>query len=253
MTNRRDFSEIFVPADPIPVGLRSGDLVHATRITGADPVTGQMPDGIEAQLHNAFANMQASVENAGGTLSNIAQVSLFLADARSAMPSVNAQWVATFPDDKDRPTYKFMASSLPVGHLVNIEYFAVRGGHRRVVNIAGVAHTNPIPMAVRTGDYLFSSRVLPMDPTTGEYPTDVTIQMKMLFGNLASVLSEAGMAWSDVVQGRLFIADMANLAMVEAHWASLFPKPEARPLLHPIRYSVAPTLLVMLEIIAVKN
>lgn len=253
--NARMFGEIFAnPAiDPIPAGIRMGDLVHATRITGADPITGALPDSLDAQLRNAFANMLGSVENAGGTIDNIAHVSLFLTDARAGMMAVNAQWVATFPDAADRPTYKFMTTPLTGRHLVHVEYFAVLGARRRIVNIPGVAHTNPIPMAVRIGDYLFSSRVLPMDPVTGAYPADVATQTEMLFGNVAAVLSEAGMAWQDIVQGRLFLADMSNLGVVERRWSSCFADQAVRPVLHPIHYNVGPSLLVMLEILAVNN
>ncbi|MCD6073641.1 MAG: RidA family protein [Rhodospirillales bacterium] len=249
------FREVFAnpSADPIPVGIRSHDLVHAVRITGADPTTGAMPDGLEAQLRNAFANMSRSIENAGGTIDNIAHVSLFLADARASMPSVNAQWVGMFPDASDRPTYKFMTASLTGGLLVDIEYFAVVGARRRVIDIPGVAHTNPIPMAVRIGDYLFTSRVLPMNPASGSYPAEVTAQMDALFGNVDAVLSEAGMAWQDVMQGRLFLADMANLPTAERRWASQFPNLDTQPVLHPIHYNVGPTLLIMLELLAAKT
>lgn len=253
--NAPSFREIFAnPAiDPVPAGIRMGDLVHATRITGADPITGVLPGSLDAQLGNAFANMSRSIENAGGTIDNIAHVSLFLTDARAGMTAVNAQWVATFPDATDRPTYKFMTTPLIGGQLVHIEYFAVVGARRRIVNIPGVAHTNPIPMAVRIGDYLFSSRVLPMDPASGVYPADIATQTDKLFGNVDAVLSEAGMAWQDIVQGRLFLADMSNLGMVERRWSSHFPDRAAQPVLHPIHYDVGPSLLVMLEILAVKN
>jgi enamine deaminase RidA (YjgF/YER057c/UK114 family) len=253
--NPPKFREIFAnPAvDPIPVGIRSHDLVHAARITGADPTSGNMPDGLDAQLRNAFVKMSRSIENAGGTIENIAHVSLFLTDTRAGMPLVNAQWVATFSDADDRPTYKFMTAPLMQGQLVQIEYFAVIGARRRVVNIAGVAHTNPIPMAVRIGDYLFTSRVLPMDPATGTYPADVAAQTEVLFSNVEAVLSTAGMSWRDVVQGRLFLADMANLPALERRWASHFRDSAAQPVLHPVHYNVGPSLLVMLELLAVKD
>jgi hypothetical protein len=70
MTARKTFGEIFVnPSfDPIPVGLVSGDLVHAVRIAGADAASGTMPSGLADQLTNAFAAMRGSIEQAGGSL-----------------------------------------------------------------------------------------------------------------------------------------------------------------------------------------
>ena len=255
MSKGSGFSEIFT--DPvrevIPVGLRSGDLIHAVRIIGEDSQTGTVPDDLESQLRNAFANMRRSVEYAKGTIDNVAHVTLFLSDARAAMPAVNLHWTTLFPDAADRPTYKFISTPLPHQQLVNIEYFAVLNARRRVISIPGVAHTNPIPMGVRIGKYLFSSRVLPMDSATGSYPADVGTQIERLFENVGAVLSEAGMTWRDVVQCRLFLADMANLPLLEKRWATLYPNKDARPILHPIHYNVGPSLLVMIEIFAIKS
>ena len=248
MTNdRADFGEVFAnpEIDPIPVGFRSGKLVHGLRISAEG-------ETVEEQLPLAFENMRRSIENTGGGIDNIAQVSLFLDDARQAMPAVNTVWVEMFPDEADRPTYKFISTPLPGGRLVQLEYFAVLGERRRVINIDGVAHTNPIPIGVRIGDYLFSSRVLPMDAKTGEYLPDAGVQADHLFTNVGSVLAEAGMDWPDLTQGRLFLADMDNLPTIEARWAELFPDGSARPRLHPIHYQVGP-LLVMLEVLAVKR
>lgn len=254
MADRYRFGEVFLRlADAMPVGIRSGDLVHAVRITGVEAASGELPERIEDQLRNAFANMCASLENAGGSPDNIAHVSMFLADPRSAMPAVNAQWVETFPQSADRPTYKFVPAALPAGHLANIEYFAVLGARRQVVNIAGVAHTNPIPMAVRIGDYLFSSRVLPMDASTGTYPAEVAAQLACLFANVGSVIAAGNMAWHDVVQGRLFLADRTNLPAARARWEAMFPDAATRPVLHTLQYEAGPTLQVMLEILAVKS
>lgn len=252
MATRKTFGELFAnPSfDPIPVGLVSGDLVHAVRIAGADGLSGTMPSGLADQLNNAFVAMRASIEQAGGSLDNIAHVSFFLSDARASMPALNERWTATFPDAEDRPTYKFMPAQLPPGQLVAVEYFGVLGARRRIVQIAGVAHTNPIPMAVRIGDYLFTSRILPMDKTTGDYPSEIGPQIDRLFENLDAVLAQAAMRRGDVVQGRLFLADLANLPALEQRWRDFFVEGGAAPKLHTIRYNAGPALQAMIEVLA---
>lgn len=248
-----DLAEIFGgPADdPIPVGIRVGDLIHGLRVAGADPATGAPGEGIESQIRHAFAAMRASAEAAGAGLANVGLVSAFFADVRASMPAFNALWVETFPDDADRPTYKFMAAPLPAGRLVQLEYFAVRGGRRSVVNIPGVAHTNPIPMASRVGAYLFTSRVLPFDPADGKPGEGAARQAELAFANAATVLETAGMGWGDVVQGRAFVAEDGDRPLVARLWAERTAGAPA-PVLHMTRYRVAPTLLVMLELIAVE-
>ena len=94
--------------DPIPVGTLAGDLLHVNRISGRDPKTGALGVGIEAQLKNAYANMKLAVENAGGSIDNIAHVSMYWADWGRDREQMNPPWVEFFPKDDDRPTYKFM-------------------------------------------------------------------------------------------------------------------------------------------------
>ncbi|NQV56033.1 MAG: hypothetical protein HQ503_09270 [Rhodospirillales bacterium] len=242
-------SEIFSPGVPLSAGIRVGDLIHGSRISGED-AGGALPEALEDQLQNAFANMQSALENAGSSLDAIAQVSVFFENGKEGMPLLNAIWVDRFPDAHNRPTYKFITAPLFGGRKVQLEFFAVADQPRQVIQLPVVAHTNPIPMGVRMGDYLFTSRVLPFDPESGEPGADTATQTDFVFANIAATLELGGMSWADVKQGRLFLSDMADLKGLEARWAAEFSG-KAAPL-HPLPYAVAPTLLVMLEIIAAK-
>ncbi|MEE2760988.1 MAG: RidA family protein [Pseudomonadota bacterium] len=243
-------SEIFThpETDPVPAGIRIGDLVQGLHIAGEDPVNGEIPGDLEAQIANVFANMKRAVTNAGGGLGNIAHVSVFFEDGRAGMPVLNPLWEETFPDADDRPTYKFITTPLRGRRAVQFQFFAVLGASRQVINLPVVAHTNPIPMGVRIGDYLFTSRVLPFDPETGKPGENAAEQADFVFANVTATLEGGGLGWDAVRQGRLFLADMAGLPPLRERWASQCggaPRP-----LHPVNYAVAPTLLVMLEVIA---
>lgn len=243
--------EIFVASDPIPVGTRVHDLIHVTRIAGGS--TGSIQD----QGRRAIDRMRESVEAAGGSLDNIAHVSFFFADLKSSpaffssapppgISALNPLWVETFPNADDRPTYKFMTAPLPAGCLVNIEYFAVVGARRRLLEVPGVAHTNPIPLGVAIGDYLFSSRVLPHDPSTGKPDAHPAKQIDQVFANTTQLLQAGGFSWSDVTQGRAFIAEERLASSVEAAWQ----KNATKGRLHTQLYAAAPALKVMLEVFA---
>lgn len=237
--------------DPIPAGTLVGDLLHLNRISGRDPQTGALPDGIEAQLKNAYANMQRAVENAGGSLANVAHVSMYWADWAADREQMNPPWVEVFPNDDDRPTYKFMpASNLPAGERIAFECYAVIGQRRKLLAVEGVAHTNPIPLGVRIGRYVFSSRMLPYDPSTGKPADGAESQATHLFANTEAMLKQGDMGWTDVVYGRAFLADpAAQRAMVDSLWEEAMPDAGKRPALNRVKYGGG-ALQVMLEVIA---
>jgi len=237
--------------DPIPVALKINDLVHGTRITGADPQTGELPDTLEAQSANALQNVKRAVEAAGGSTDHIAQVSFFFKNfAGSIMRDViNPLWVEMFTDENSRPTYKFMpAPELPGDQLVHVEFWAVPGQKRNSIQIPNVAHTNPIPFGVKMGRYLFSSRCLPMDPATSKNPEGMEAQLACSIGNATTLLDMAGMSWSDVTQGRAFVNDMGHLPAVQQAWKAKFAAAAAP--LHPVLYGVGGNAHVYVEFIA---
>ena len=64
------------------VRIASGtQLVFLSGQIGLDPATGEMvSEDFEAQVRQAFANLQAVVQAAGGSLDNIVKLTLFLTD-----------------------------------------------------------------------------------------------------------------------------------------------------------------------------
>ncbi len=236
--------------DPRPLGTVADDLLRGTRITGRDPQTGKLGDGIQAQLKNAYANMRICVESAGGSIDNIAHVSMYWANFGTDRDEMNPPWVEFFPKDEDRPTYKFMpAPNLPEGERIAFEFFAVLGARRKLLAVDGVAHTNPIPLGVRIGRYLFSSRMLPYDPATGAPADGAEKQAEFLFTNTDALLHKGGLSWSNVVQGRAFFGDVAHRPLLDARWEAKFPDAARRPTLHRVRYGGG-AIQVMLEVIA---
>lgn len=60
--------------------LRCGDTVYLAGQIGLDPVSMQLVEGIEAQIHRVFRNLQAVAEAAGGGLDDCVKVNIFLTD-----------------------------------------------------------------------------------------------------------------------------------------------------------------------------
>ncbi|ACT47096.1 RidA family protein [Methylotenera mobilis] len=60
--------------------VKVGNTVYLSGQIGLDPVTMQMVDGIEAQIHRVFTNLRAVADAAGGSLADVAKLNIFLTD-----------------------------------------------------------------------------------------------------------------------------------------------------------------------------
>ena len=63
--------------------VRVGDTVYLSGQIGLDPVSMQMVDGIEAQIHQVFQNMRAVTVSAGCSLNDVLKLNIFLTDLKN--------------------------------------------------------------------------------------------------------------------------------------------------------------------------
>ena len=100
-----------------------GTVVFCSGQIGIDPATGNLREGFEAQVDQAFANMQAVIAAAGGEMSGIAKLTLFLTDLAN-FGLVNAKMEALF--QKPYPARSTVGvASLPKGALFEAEAIMV--------------------------------------------------------------------------------------------------------------------------------
>jgi len=77
------------------------------------------------------------------------------------------------------------------------------------------AAVGPYSQAVRTGNLLFCSGQIPINPATGKIEaTDVEGQAKQVLANINAVLSAAGLGVHNVVKSTMFLQDMADFPKV---------------------------------------
>jgi 2-iminobutanoate/2-iminopropanoate deaminase len=96
-----------------------GTVVFCSGQIGLDPVTGNMREGFEAQVDQAFANLQAVIAAAGGNLGGVVKLTLFLTDLAN-FATVNAKMETLF--SKPYPARSTVGvSSLPKGALFEVE------------------------------------------------------------------------------------------------------------------------------------
>ena len=85
------------------------------------------------------------------------------------------------------------------------------------------APIGPYNQAVQTGDMLFISGQIPIDPATNELVQgDIIAEAKMVMANLEAILTAAGMDFSNVVKTSIFLMDMGNFGEVNEVYGSYF-------------------------------
>ena len=60
--------------------VQAGNTVYLSGQIGLDPVTGQMVEGIDAQIVRVFENLKAVAEAAGATLDAVVKFNIYLTD-----------------------------------------------------------------------------------------------------------------------------------------------------------------------------
>jgi 2-iminobutanoate/2-iminopropanoate deaminase len=97
---------------------------------------------------------------------------------------------------------------------------------RQAIHTNGApAALGPYSQAIRSGDLVFCSGQLGLDPTTGELADGVEAQAERALRNLQSVLDAAGLSLDDVVKTTIFLADIDDFAAVNAVYAKFMPTP----------------------------
>ncbi len=92
------------------------------------------------------------------------------------------------------------------------------------------AAIGPYSQAVRSGDLLFCSGQIPLDPATGELAgEDVTEQAKRCLENLEAVCHAAGATLQRALRLTIYLTDMGSFAAVNEVYAGFFDEePPAR-------------------------
>jgi len=81
----------------------------------------------------------------------------------------------------------------------------------------------PYSQAVRTGNLVFCSGQIPIDPATGEFiSNDVAEQTRQVLKNLSAVLEAAGTDLNNVVKTTVFLADMNDFTAMNEIYAEFF-------------------------------
>lgn len=87
------------------------------------------------------------------------------------------------------------------------------------------AALGPYSQAIISGDFVYCSGQLGIDPETGEMPEGLEGQAELAFKNVHAVLEAAGCTINDVVKATVFLKNMDDFAAVNEIYGKQFQEP----------------------------
>ncbi len=115
------------------------------------------------------------------------------------------------------------------------------------------APIGPYSQAVLSGNTLYTSGQIAIDPANGELITqNITLETEQVMQNLKAVLQAADMGFEHVIKSTIFISDMHNFAAINAVYAQYFDEATA-PARETVEVANLPKFVnVEISVVAVK-
>lgn len=82
---------------------------------------------------------------------------------------------------------------------------------------------SPLSQALVHDGWLFCSGQVPVDPSTGKVPAEITEQTHQVLKNLGAILAEAGSSFAKVVRTTVYLVDATDASSVNEVYAQYFP------------------------------
>ncbi len=84
------------------------------------------------------------------------------------------------------------------------------------------AAIGPYSQAIKTGNTIYVSGQLPLDPATGAFPEGIKAQTKQSLTNIKNILESEGYTMADVVKTTVLLTDIAEFADMNEVYGTFF-------------------------------
>lgn len=201
-----------VPAAPYSTAVAAGGLIYVSG-TLAQDAHGRLlhPGDVGAQTRIVLERMRGVLDAAGSSIDHVVAATVYLTSA-SDFEAMNQAYRPFWPGTPPTRTTIITGLVLP-GALVEITMVAVpSGAERTVVHPDGwPASPNPYSYAIRSGDTLFMSGLVPRRGRDNTVVTgDIAAQSRAVLENAAEVLGAAGLSFANVVNARVYLTSTAD-------------------------------------------
>ncbi|PYK37392.1 MAG: reactive intermediate/imine deaminase [Verrucomicrobia bacterium] len=115
------------------------------------------------------------------------------------------------------------------------------------------AAIGPYSQAIRSGNFLFCSGQIPLDPKSGQIVSgDIAAQTRRVLDNIGAVLKAEGLTFESIVKTTIFLTDLADFQTANETYGSYFK--QQFPARSTVQVSALPKgAKVEIEVIAVAD
>ena len=96
---------------------------------------------------------------------------------------------------------------------------------KEIKTITAPAAIGPYSQAIISGNLVFTSGQIPVNPENGEIPVGVESQAHQVFKNLKNLLVSAGSGIDKVIKTTVFIQNMNDFAKINEIYSEYFKEP----------------------------
>jgi 2-iminobutanoate/2-iminopropanoate deaminase len=206
---------------------RVGSFVFTSGVPGIDPKTGRLASNADAQCAQAFDNLLALLDKADAGPQSVGLLTAFVSGDEARAP-IEGAWRALYPGT-DRPARKIDRVPLPEGEIMQLMAVCVTGETRVPIVISGLSRDEPVPTGVRFGSALFSSAIVPDDPTDGTRAAGAPAQIDRVFANMRLFMETAGGSAAGINHVWISMKDFRFQPRMVDRWVADFPATGDRP------------------------
>jgi 2-iminobutanoate/2-iminopropanoate deaminase len=197
-------------ANPYSYAIRTGDTLFLSGVVARDNVTNTPTGGdVSAQTATVMKTAGEVLKAAGFGFEHVVASRVYITDG-TKFQDMNKAYVAHFP--KDPPARATVVTPLPGAQFqVEVTMTAFRGPRQAFTTPAAdgsPGKPNPVlSSAIKAGNRLYVSGLLGNTP---DNKGNVTAQTREVMARAGRTLKAAGYGWEDVVDGIVYITDVAH-------------------------------------------
>ncbi len=213
-----ELRHIRVAANEAPMAVRIGPLLFAYDVTPVSASSGRIEsEATSEQVATAFENLDRILDAAGMERTQLLRIAGYFRDL-GEKDLLNSRMVTVFRNWSEKPVHKYVPAALAPGVSFSLQAIGLMADGRRIIEMEGIKHNDPISLGAIAGNVFISSRVQArLEPTAAEQAR------RLLDTHVRRLVEHVGGTVDDVTHMTWGIGDPAFAVDVATECQAVWP------------------------------